>query len=573
MGLFDGVPGPRGRSGAAADLAARFALAGAAGSRRVGAGAVRGRGGARASVRTIPNVRIGGRRAQPLGSDRHRTAGRRCDRAARRAGHGRAAARRDARAARAAPRPRSGERACRSCRAVSIGSPTWRNAISISTPYRACAAPVGRAAAAATAVALPPPGQRIALASDAAFSFVYAHMLDRLAAGRRRDIVRSRRSPTSRRRRTATSAGCPAAIRNCTPGALAAARALPARARAVRGDAAGARRVRRLHGARGRARRRGRRAPRHDGPARSCDQLRQAQAASRLSRGAAARRQSDRASGQRRSRATSFTMRRSWPRDTTSRWSSLRMPKGDRSAAAAAGAAALPARSFTPSRARSSTESCARQELLRFVGDAGLGERGHARVAGERGAQHRHRECRAGPLAEPHAEIEQRREPELAQQHPMRRLGRDMRRQSMIERIGTQLRQWRDRRGRDKAVEQHRNARCRAASAAPRMAASSRPPSAAALASGSASSGCVPGEPHVDRGLLARQAHGRRRRCRDRPSARRRRRTAPRRWPPRPSYSRFPSRRGKRGRRPTRPRRSRWSRRPEMRLRPSPALA
>jgi hypothetical protein len=50
-------------------------------------------------------------------------------------------------------------------------------------------------------------------------------------------------------------------------------------------------------------------------------------------------------------------------------------------------------------------------------------------------------------LTETHAEIEERRELELAQQHPMRRLGRDMRRQGMIERIAAQLRQRRDRRG------------------------------------------------------------------------------------------------------------------------------
>jgi cobyrinic acid a,c-diamide synthase len=42
----------------------------------------------------------------------------------------------------------------------------------------ACATPVKSSAVAATAVALPPPGQRIALASDAAFTFVYAHLLD-----------------------------------------------------------------------------------------------------------------------------------------------------------------------------------------------------------------------------------------------------------------------------------------------------------------------------------------------------------------------------------------------------------
>ena len=44
MGLFDGVPGTPGRSGAASDLAARSRPAGAARSRRVGAVAIGGRG-------------------------------------------------------------------------------------------------------------------------------------------------------------------------------------------------------------------------------------------------------------------------------------------------------------------------------------------------------------------------------------------------------------------------------------------------------------------------------------------------------------------------------------------------
>src|SRR5258708_19601965 len=95
---------------------------------------------------------------------------------------------------------------------------------------------------------------------------------------------------------------------------------------------------------------------------------------------------------------------------------------------------------------------------MRLVCDARLGECRHAGVTGERCAQHRHAHRGAGALAEPHAEIEQGSETKLAQQHPMRRLGRDMRGQGMIERVRTQFCQRGDRRHADEAVEQHRDA-------------------------------------------------------------------------------------------------------------------
>ena len=95
--------------------------------------------------------------------------------------------------------------------------------------------------------------------------------------------------------------------------------------------------------------------------------------------------------------------------------------------------------------------------LPRSVGDACLRERCHVGVAGERRAQHRHDQGSARSLAETHAEIEEGGELEFTQQHPVRRLGRDMRCQGMIERIAAQLRQRRDRRGADEAVEQHRD--------------------------------------------------------------------------------------------------------------------
>ena len=69
------------------------------------------------------------------------------------------------------------------------------------------------------AVALRPPGQRIALARDAAFSFISPISCTAGGPPAPRSSA-SRRSPTSRRRPIATSAGCRAAIPNCTPGGL-----------------------------------------------------------------------------------------------------------------------------------------------------------------------------------------------------------------------------------------------------------------------------------------------------------------------------------------------------------------
>ena len=70
--------------------------------------------------------------------------------------------------------------------------------------------------------AVRPPGQRIALARDAAFSFIYPHLVQGWRGLGPRSSP-SRRSPTSRRLPIATSAGFRAAIPNCTRGGLAAA--------------------------------------------------------------------------------------------------------------------------------------------------------------------------------------------------------------------------------------------------------------------------------------------------------------------------------------------------------------
>ena len=152
------------------------------------------------------------------------------------------------------------------------------------------------------------PGQRIALAEDAAFTFVYPHV----AAEWRRPApswCRSRRSPTSRRRTIATPAGCRAAIRNCMPAARGG-RQFPRRHAALRGDAAGPRRVRRLHGARqdtGRCRWRDSRNAR---PARPCHQLRQAPHEPRLPASAARGRLPARRRPARRSAAMNSTTRK-----------------------------------------------------------------------------------------------------------------------------------------------------------------------------------------------------------------------------------------------------------------------
>ena len=159
------------------------------------------------------------------------------------------------------------------------------------------------------------------------------------------------------------------------------------------------------------------------------------------------------------------------------------------------------------------------------------------RSARQRGAQHRHGQGGTRALTEAHAEIEQRCELELAEQHPMRGLGRDMRRQGMIERIAAQLRQRRDRRSADEAVEQRRDPALARRRSSPMMAASSRPPSAATMSSGSERRpACRASRGRSPTAFVPGQR--RRRPCRGRPNARRRRRTAPRR-PPRPPWS-FP---------------------------------
>ena len=168
-------PGRRGRTGAAADLAARFRLPVLTGARRDRAIADRRGGGAR-PCRPRPRRSDRRRRAQPR---RQRATSRpRRPMPLRRSGcrclaHCRAMRRSPCRSAISAwCRPPS----TAISRALSTVSPTWPSATSISTHRRGRGADRS-ARGGPRRAALPPPGQRIALASDAAFTFVYAHVL------------------------------------------------------------------------------------------------------------------------------------------------------------------------------------------------------------------------------------------------------------------------------------------------------------------------------------------------------------------------------------------------------------
>jgi cobyrinic acid a,c-diamide synthase len=190
MGLFDGIAGLPGRCGTTADLAARFALPvllvlDVAGQAQTAAAVVRGLSS------HDPAVRVAGVVLNRVGSERHRVLVA------------------DAIAALGVPIlgvvPRdetlalperhlglvqAGEHADLAARLERLAAMAERHldldAVIASAAPLACSA-------AATALplvppALPPPGQRIALASDAAFTFVYPHIL----AGWRRagaDIV------------------------------------------------------------------------------------------------------------------------------------------------------------------------------------------------------------------------------------------------------------------------------------------------------------------------------------------------------------------------------------------------
>jgi cobyrinic acid a,c-diamide synthase len=180
MGLFDGVPGTPGRSGAAADLAARFALPvllilEVSGQSQSAAAIAAG------FAAFDPNVRLGGVVLNKLGSDRHRTL------------IADALAPLKIPVLGAIPRDetlvlperhlglvQASEHPDLAARLEKFAEMATRHLDLDATV--AMAAPLSGLSGSAAAT-LKPPGQRIALAYDAAFSFIYAHVLD----GWRRD--------------------------------------------------------------------------------------------------------------------------------------------------------------------------------------------------------------------------------------------------------------------------------------------------------------------------------------------------------------------------------------------------
>ena len=238
-----------------------------------------------ASPRTIRDVRDRRRRAQPR---RQRAASRGWSAdAIARARH--AGARRDPARRRRSRCPSAISAWCRPASTPtsprgSTVSPTWRSSHLDLDAIMQLAAPLHRSARASS--------RRAAAARPAHRARAGRGLHLRLSASARRLAARGRRDRAvlaARRRAaagaTATSAGCPAAIPSCTPARSPPRDRFRAGLHAVRRDAAGAWRVRRLHGA-GRERSRTPTAcsHAHDRAARPCHELRATQAASRLSR-------------------------------------------------------------------------------------------------------------------------------------------------------------------------------------------------------------------------------------------------------------------------------------------------
>src|SRR3984893_5788464 len=97
-------------------------------------------------------------------------------------------------------------------------------------------------------------------------------------------------------------------------------------------------------------------------------------------------------------------------------------------------------------------------ELRRFARDPSLIERRHAGVTGERGAQQKDRDGGAEALAQSHVQVEERRKFQFLEQHAMAGLDGNMPREGVPQSIGVELCKRGDRRSRDKAVEDDRNA-------------------------------------------------------------------------------------------------------------------
>jgi cobyrinic acid a,c-diamide synthase len=175
MGLFDGIPGMPGRCGATADLAARFRLPvllvlDVAGQSQTAAAVVRG------LASHNPAVRVAGVVLNRVGSERHRVLV--ADAIAALGMPVVGAVPRDETLAlpeRHLGLVQAGEHADLAARLDRLATMAERHldldaVIAIAAPLPCSAT--------AHAPALPPPGQRVALASDAAFTFVYPHILD-----------------------------------------------------------------------------------------------------------------------------------------------------------------------------------------------------------------------------------------------------------------------------------------------------------------------------------------------------------------------------------------------------------
>jgi cobyrinic acid a,c-diamide synthase len=177
MGLFDGLPGPAGRTGAAADLAARFALPvllvlDVSGQSQTAAALVRG------LAAHDPAVKIAGVVLNRVGSERHRRL------------VSDAIAALGVTVLGALPREANLALPERHLGLVQAREhadlPTWierlaataQRHIDIDRVVASGAMLAPRAAVEQNVTALPPPGSRIALAADVAFTFIYPHVLD-----------------------------------------------------------------------------------------------------------------------------------------------------------------------------------------------------------------------------------------------------------------------------------------------------------------------------------------------------------------------------------------------------------
>ncbi len=175
MGLFDGVAGPPGRSGATADLAARFRLPvllvlDVSGQSQTAAAVVRG------IASHDPAVRVAGVVLNRVGSERHRELVADAMAASGMPVFG--AVPRDATLAmpeRHLGLVQAGEHADLAARLDRLADMAERH-LDLDA-ILAMAAPLALAGT-VKMPALPPPGQRVALARDRAFSFVYPHVVD-----------------------------------------------------------------------------------------------------------------------------------------------------------------------------------------------------------------------------------------------------------------------------------------------------------------------------------------------------------------------------------------------------------